>query len=186
MDDSRIVDLFWARDESAIDRTSEKYGPYCYSIAFNILNNSEDSDECVNDTYMSAWNSIPPKRPSVLRTFLGRIVRNLSIDLYRKKTAGKRSGSNADLILEELSECVSGKEDIDESVDAEEVTAAINDFLMNAKETDRKLFVLRYWYGSTVKSIAKKTGLTENNISVRLSRMRASLADLLWERGLIS
>ena len=150
MEDAAIVALFWDRDESAIAKTKEKYGSYCYSIAYNILNNSEDSEECVNDTYLSAWRTIPPKKPSVLRTFLGRLTRNISIDLFRKKHADKRGSGNAYSLLDELSECVSGTDNVSDDLDAKEISGIISSFLGSIKETDRIIFVLRYWYGFPV------------------------------------
>ena len=185
MEDAAIVALFWDRDESAIAETKEKYGSYCYSIAYNILNNSEDSEECVNDTYLSAWRTIPPKKPSVLRTFLGRLTRNISIDLFRKKHADKRGSGNAYSLLDELSGCVSGTDNVNDDVDAKEISGMISSFLGSIKETDRIIFVLRYWYGFPVDDISKKTGLSTNNVSVRLSRTRKALADHLRERGII-
>ena len=185
MNDSEIVNLYWKRSEQAVVETAKKYGKYCHTIAYNILENTEDSEECVNDTYLSAWRTIPPKKPSVLRTFLGRLTRNISIDLFRKKHADKRDSGNAYSLLDELSECVSGTDNVFDDLDAKEISGMISSFLGSIKETDRIIFVLRYWYGYPVDDISKKTGLSTNNVSVRLSRTRKALADHLRERGII-
>ena len=154
MEDERIVLLYWDRDEAAISESSMKYGAYCTSIAQNILKNPADAEECVNDTWLHAWNAMPPHRPSLLSTFLGKITRNLSFDLYRKMHRGKRGGSQVDAVLDELEECVSGKDNIERQWEMKELVAEINQFLQKLPEEKRCMFVLRYWYVDSIGEIA--------------------------------
>ena len=183
MDDAQIVQLYWDRNEQAISATSGKYGNYCASIARNILDSREDAEECVNDTYMSAWNSMPPHRPSNLAAFLGKITRNLSINRYRHKNAGKRGGGNATVVLDEIAELVSDTDDVEQAVDRRELIRAIDLFLDRLPADQRRIFVCRYWYFDRVSAIASRFGMTENHVSVVLSRLRAKLHRYLLERG---
>lgn len=183
MDDKAIVQMYWDRDENAISVTSEKYGSYCLSIAKNILYNLEDAEECVNDAYMSTWNSIPTNRPSVLSTYLGKIVRNLSFNLYKKNKAWKRGSGNIDLVLDELSELITDSSKTEDELDCKLLSVAINSFLSGLPAEKRKIFVCRYWYADSVKDIAKRLEMTENSVSVTLSRLRTSLHNYLLERG---
>lgn len=144
MDDNRIVDLYWKRSEQAITETSMKYGKYCYAIAYNILYNNEDSEESVNDTYLAAWNSMPPKRPDILSAFLGKITRYISIDRWKNRMALKRGGGEITLVLEELEECVSAKMSVEEEYLKKELLEDINQFLADLPETERKVFMYRY------------------------------------------
>ena len=146
MNDKDIIQLYLNRDQRALSATAKKYGKYCTSIAKNILGNNEDAEECVNDTWLHAWNAMPPHRPSLLSTFLGKITRNLSFDLYRKMHRKKRGGSQMDAVLDELEECVSGKDDIERQWEMKELIAEINQFLQKLPEEKRCMFVLRYWY----------------------------------------
>lgn len=182
MDDEKIVQLFWDRDETAISEASGKYGAYCLSIALNILGSREDAQECVNDTYLKAWNTIPPHRPEMLSTFLGKITRNLSFDRYRANRREKRGGDKAALVLDELSEVIGDRNSADEA-DRAELAAALNGFLGSVPPDKRRLFVLRYWYAYSVGDIAKRCGMTENNVSVTLNRLRGKLRKYLTERG---
>ena len=141
MDDAQIVQLYWDRDDQAIPATSDKYGNYCTSIAMNILSNQEDAEECVNDTYLNAWNSMPPHKPSILSTFLGKITRNLSFNRYKRNTANKRGGGELPVVLEELSDLVSGKDDVEQAFDQKELTKAIDTFLDPACSTSRACFL---------------------------------------------
>ena len=186
MDDVTIVQLFWDRSEKAIEAVSSKYGRYCHAIAKNILTSPEDAEECVNDTYLATWNSIPPKRPTVLPPFLGRITRNLALNRFNKEHAEKRGGGNLPLVLDELSEVIAGSESADSELYRKELLSVINDFLASLPSDKRKIFVCRYWYSDSVKDIAGRMKMTENNVSVSLNRMRNQLRTKLLEGGLIS
>ena len=181
--DSQIVQLYWDRDERAIPETAAAYGGYCFTIAHNILDSTQDAEECVNDTWLRAWNAIPPHRPSVLSAFLGRITRNLALQLFRRDHAQKRGGGEIDLVFEELSECVSGSESAEQSVNERELMRAINEFLAGQSAKKRKIFVRRYWYADSIAQIARRMHMSENSVSVTLHRMRAALRAYLEERG---
>ena len=182
MVDDKIVQLYWDRDEAAITATSDKYGAYCLSISRNILGNNEDAQECVNDTYLKAWNTIPPHRPAMLSTFLGKITRNLSFDRYKANRRDKRGGGQVAIVIDELSEIIADKSSESEP-DRAELIDAINSFLSELQADRRKMFVWRYWYSYGVSEIAKQVGTTENNVSVTLNRLRRKLREHLIERG---
>lgn len=182
MEDREIVNLYWQRNQNAINETASKYGNYCKTIANNILHNHEDSEECVNDTYLNAWNSIPPHRPNALSAFLGKITRHLSFDKLRYKNADKRGGE-IHLVLDELAECVSGTENVENEIERKELINVINDFLNTLSQEKSNIFLCRYWYAYPVSKIAKQFGLTENNVSVTLNRTRKKLKEYLTERG---
>lgn len=184
MDDNEILDLYFARSEQAIMETDQKYGPYCYSIANHILQSPSDAEESVNDTYYSAWKLIPPRRPQRFSTFLGKLTRNLSIDRWRKNTAGKRGGGETQLVLDELAECVAGEETPEAELLRKELTATLNRFLRALPERDRMVFLLRYYYASTQPEITQRTGLSANQIKYILQRTRKKLADTLKKEGL--
>jgi len=183
MEDAKIVQLYWDRDQNAIAETANKYGKYCTSIANNILGNSEDAQECVNDTYMNAWNSMPPHRPNMLSTFLGKITRNLSFNRYKHSNADKRGGGEIAAVLDELSECVSGKESVEQEIEYKELVKAIDSFLDTLSEEKRSIFICRYWYTDSISSIAKRHGMRENAVSMTLNRVRVKLKEYLMERG---
>ena len=183
MDDSKIVQLYWDRNELAIPATSEKYGNYCASIARNILGNQEDVEECVNDAYMSAWNSMPPHRPNILPAFLGKIVRNLSFTRYKRNTADKCGGGEAPVVLDEIAELVSDTDSVEQEIGRRELASAIDSFLGGLSAGKRSIFVCRYWYFDSISAIASRFGMTENNVSVTLSRLRSKLHNYLLERG---
>ena len=183
MEDENIIRLYWDRDETAIEETSKKYGKYCFSIANNILCSREDSEECVNDTYVKVWDSIPPKRPSIFSAFIGKITRNISLNRYKLNNAEKRGGSNMDIVLDEIGEIVSGQPGPEEEAVMSDMTAAVNEFLAALPAEKRIMFVRRYWYADDVKSIALRMGTSENNISVSVRRIRNNLRDYLIERG---
>ena len=178
MNDHDIVELYWARDERAIAESQLKYGKYCHSISANILSNESDAEECVNDTWVAAWRSIPPKKPSDLRTYLGKLTRNVSINRLK---ANRRAKRNPDLViaLEELSECIPLPEDTTD----ERLCTYLNEFLEITPALDRQLFMGRYWYGRTVREMAPRYGLTPNAVSQRLKRTRLALKSYLEERG---
>lgn len=183
MDDAAIVRLYWERDEQAIPATAEKYGGYCTAIAKNILGSHEDAEECVNDTYWKAWNAIPPHKPAILSAFLGRITRNLALNRYRHDTAEKRGGSRAAAVLDEIAELVSDTDSAEREAERRELIAALNAFLGALPAEKRRLFVRRYWYFDDVSAIAARFGMTENNVSVTLGRLRRKLRRFLSERG---
>lgn len=183
MEDAKIVQLYWDRDEQAIPATSDKYGSYCASIARNILGNAEDAEECVNDTYLHAWNAMPPHRPKMLSTFLGKLTRNLSLNRCRHNDAEKRGGGQRAAVLDELAELVSGGGEPEQEIDRRELLETINAFLDGLPRDKRRIFVCRYWYFDSVSEIAARFGLTENRVSVTLSRLRRKLRDHLSERG---
>lgn len=179
MEDSSIVDLYWARSENAITETSCKYGKYCYAIAYNILFNPEDAEESVNDTYMDAWNAMPPHRPSLLSTFLGKITRQHSIDKWRIKKAEKRGGGEIILALEELNDCVPSNQDVEQTLELRELTNAINLFLRGLPEMERNVFVSRYWFLASVKEIAERFSIGESKAKTMLFRTRKKLQTYL-------
>ncbi len=183
MEDAKIVRLYWERDERAIPATSEKYGRYCSAIAMQILGNSEDAEECVNDTYLHAWNSMPPHKPEMLSAFLGKLTRNLSFNRYKYNTAEKRGGGEVPAILEELSELVSDTGDTADALYEKELVAAINAFLGTLSQKKRCIFVCRYWYSDSVTDIAARYGMRVGAVSMTLNRMRKTLHDYLTERG---
>ena len=179
MEDTRIVDLYWARSEKAIEETSAKYGNYCYSIAFNILANAEDADESVNDTYLNAWNSMPPHRPAILSTFLGKITRRVSIDKWRGQTADKRGNGEIMLVLDELADCIPGRQNVEYEIEAAELAKVINDFVMSLPPMERRIFICRYWYFDQVSAISRQFGFSQSKVKMILHRQRKKLLDHL-------
>lgn len=185
MEDKEIVDLYWARSEKAITQTDVKYGKYCRYISFNILKNKEDSEECVNDTYLKAWESMPPTRPSILSAFLGKITRNLSLDRYRFGNAKKRGGGQVTYVIEELEECIPSSDNTEKIVDEMVLTKTLNRFLSELDEEKRKIFMRRYWYMSSVKDIASDYELTVSKVKMVLLRVRNDLKELLEKEGVM-
>ena len=185
MEDTEIIDLYWKRDERAIEETDRKYGKYCHTVAYNVLNDYEDSQECVSDTWLRAWNSMPPQRPSVLRAFLAKITRNLAYDRYRARSASKRGGGQTEAVLEELAEVVdlSGAWDPEDLYAAKELREAINQFVRNLPEREGDVFIRRYFFAEEISDIAKRYQLTQNNVTVILSRTRNKLRKYLKEGG---
>lgn len=175
MEDAQIVDLYWARSENAISETSAKYGKYCYAIAYNVLANHEDADESVNDTFLDAWNSMPPHRPSILSTFLGKITRRISIDKWRGRTAEKRGGGEIALALDELSDCIPSGHNVEHEVEAAELAKVINDFVMSLPPMDRRVFICRYWYLDSISTISRQFNFSESKIKMMLYRQRQRL-----------
>ena len=183
MEDEKILQMYFGRDEGAIGATAEKYGSYCTAIARNILSSREDVEECVNDTYLRAWNAIPPHRPGVLRAFLGKITRNLAFHRYRYNTADKRGGGELPLVLEELEGCVSGKESVEEAFDHKALVEDLNSFLEILPEEKRRIFVCRYFYTDSIGDIAQRFGMSYAGVSMTLSRLRSKLHTYLTKRG---
>lgn len=184
MEDSQIIRLYFDRAEEAIAQTAVKYGGYLHSVACNILRDPEDSRECVNDTYWRAWNSIPPCRPVSLPAFLGRITRNLALDAYRRRTAGSRGGGEMTLALEELGECVPAAMGPEEQLEKMVLTDLINGFLDNLSPENRRIFLRRYWYLSSVREIAQDYGLTQSKVKMSLLRSRNRLRQALEKEGI--
>ena len=184
MNDKNIVDLYFNRDEEAIAQTDKKYGRYCYSIAYNILTNKEDAEESVSDTYMTAWRAIPPRRPSVLSTFLGKITRHISIDRWRERSAYKRGGGEVTLALEELEDCVAGLQNVEMEYERKELIRAYVKFLDTLPVTERRVFLCRYWYVDSVEAIAGKFGFSQSKVKTMLYRTRVKLRKQLAEEGL--
>ena len=184
MNDKNIVDLYFNRDEEAIAQTDKKYGRYCYSIAYNILTNKEDAEESVSDTYMTAWRAIPPRRPSVLSTFLGKITRHISIDRWRERSANKRGCGEVTLALEELEDCVAGLQNVEMEYERKELIRAYVKFLDTLPVTERRVFLCRYWYVDSVEAIAEKFGFSQSKVKTMLHRTRAKLRMQLAEEGL--
>ncbi len=183
LEDSEIIRLFGERKEEALSETEKKYGAYYFSCAKNILENEEDAKECVSDTYLCIWNSIPPQKPENLKAYAAKICRNLALNFLRKKKAEKRGGGETEAVFDEISEFVSGTEDPEKSFEQKELAKAIDDFLEKLPKEKRKIFILRYWYFETVPEIAKRLEKTENSVRNTLFRTRKKLKDYLFERG---
>ena len=185
MDDQKIIDLYWSRSETAIKETDRKYGKYCYSIAYNILTNNEDAEESVSDTYMAAWKAMPPKRPSILATFLGKITRHLSIDRWRARNRYKRGGGEIVLALEELEDCVAENQAVEKALERKHMALLINRFLEALPKTERRIFLCRYWYLDSISDIANYYGFSESKVASMLHRTRKKLRTVLEKEGLL-
>ena len=182
MEDEKIIALYWERNENAVRETNAKYGRYCYTVAYNILHSHEDSEECVNDTWNSAWNIIPPEKPTRLQSFLARITRNIAIDRYRYENAQKRS-AEIEIAIDEYWECIPNQ---DAAIEDEVVLEkAINGFLASLDTKARIIFMRRYWFSDSYSDISKQVGLSEKNVSVRLTRIRKELRKYLSEREVL-
>lgn len=182
MEDSKIVDLYWERNEAALSETAAKYGNYCHKIAMNVLNSEDDSDECVNDTYLAAWNSMPESRPTLLGSFLAAIVRNLSLDKYRKNHSQKRGDGQMPLVLDELLE-VAGQSNTESEVDSMLLSESINNFLKSLNEETRFIFLRRYFFADSLEEIASTLKISEGKIKTVLFRTRNKLKDYLMKEG---
>ena len=186
MEDDKIIDMFWERSETAINETEKKYSRYCYSISFNILHNAEDAAECVNDTYLRAWNSIPPNRPKYFSSFLGKITRNLSLDKFKSRNAEKRGFGQIEIALSELDECISVsnvEREISKTTE-KELTELINIFLENLPKQKRIMFIQRYWYLMSVKTISEHSNKSESQVKSALFRIRKKLKIFLEKEGI--
>lgn len=178
MDDLEIVELYWERNERAIDETNIKYGRLLHRISFNILANHEDSQECVNDTYIKVWKSVPPERPRFFTAYLGRIVRNLSIDCWNKSRAQKRY-NGGEILLSELADCIPSSGTVWQEIETKMLSEILSNWLYTLPKNDRILFVRRYWYGDSIKELAIKIGTTPNKLSGHMYRLRSNLKDVL-------
>jgi len=183
MNDSEIIELYWNKDSKAISASMDKYGSYCFTIAYGILNDAQDSEECVNDTWLRAWYAIPPTRPTVLKVFFAKIARHLSFDRYKARKSLKRGGGETTLVLEELAECIADESDVEGQVDAKQLGKAINQFVVSLPERERNLFVRRYFFSEPIKVIANRYDMNENSVNVTLSRVRKRLRSHLSEEG---
>ncbi len=175
MEDCQIIELYWQKNTDAISETANKYGAYCFTIADNILHSTEDSEECVNETWLRAWNAMPPQRPKVLRMFLAKITRNLSLDYLNVRNAEKRGGGEVNLVLDELAECLVGGTNVEAIYETKELGRCIGGFVRELPELYGNVFVRRYFFTEPIAVIAERYGLTENNVTVILSRTRKKL-----------
>lgn len=183
MNDTQIIELYWQRSELALSETERKYGGYCMTIACNILGNREDSEECVNDTYLSAWNSIPPTRPVILSAFLAKITRNHALNRLKSRKRKKRGGGEAELLLSELEECIPSKSSAEELTDERYLGEVIGGFLKTLPEESAAIFTLRYFHCRSVEEIAKSSGFSKSKIASILFRTREKLRQTLAEKG---
>ena len=183
MEDQQIIELYFQRDEAAIAESKIKYGAYCTTIAGNILHRTEDAEECVNDTWLRAWNVIPPQRPVRLKLFLAKIVRNLAFDRYKHRNTEKRGGGELSAVLDELSECVADTADVEGELQSRALRSSLNAFVSELSAKERNIFVRRYFYADSMDAIARELGMTANSCSVTLSRIRKKLRLHLEQEG---
>ena len=183
MDDKQIVELYWQRDEHAIEATAAKYGPYCMKISRNILEDRADSEENVNDTYLHAWNAMPPQRPAILQAFLGKIARNLALNRYKAKSAQKRQGDAPALSLDDLDDCAVSRPGPESETAAAELGASISAFLRTQSEDARSMFILRYFYCDSIEEISSRFGCGESRVKTTLLRTRRKLKQHLIKEG---
>ena len=186
MEDSKIVDLYWQRSEDAIPETAVKFGGYCRTIAYNILSDEQDSEECVNDTWFKAWTSMPTHRPALLAPYLGKLTRWLSLTRLRERNALRRGGGETALVLEELAEALPDHDSTDpeRQVELKELSEALRRFVSGLDDTEAQIFLARCWYMTGVKEIAEKFGITPGSVSTTLHRTRRKLQTYLKEEGL--
>ena len=181
IEDGKIIELFFRRSEQAIRELDEKYGKVCRKLSHNIVNNRQDAEECVNDAYLGAWNAIPPAKPSPLLTYICKIVRNISLKTYWRKAASKRSGTYT-IAMEEIEACIADPNTVEIEIEVRELARIIESFLDTLTTENRVIFMRRYWFSDSCKDIAEFVGLSEKNISVRLTRIRKKMRDYLAER----
>ena len=181
IEDEKIIDLFFNRSEKAIQELDIKYGKVCHKLSYNILNNKQDAEECVNDAYLGAWNSIPPTRPNPLLSYIVKIVRNISLKIYWRKEAAKRSG-HYKIALEEIEGYITDQKTVEDEIEARELARIIEEFLDTLTVENRVIFMRRYWFADSYKDIAELVGISEKNISVRLTRIREKMKQYLIER----
>ena len=183
MEDEQILDLFFSRDEQALEETDRKYGGYCYCLANSILQNQQDAEETVSDTYLKAWNSIPPKRPDVFKMFLAKITRNLAFSRWRQYTAEKRGGGEMPLVLEELEGCIPARGDVEDHMNARELTRAIRMFLDTLPVREQDIFLRRYFFVEESTVIAQRYHMKPGTVLRTLSRTRGKLKAYLTQEG---
>ena len=182
MDDKQIIELYFERNEQAVRETEKKYGRFCHCIAMNVLGSYEDAEECVNDTYHTAWNRMPPDFPQSLSAFLGRITRNISIDRFRANRAQKRY-NGMEVMLSELNDCVPSSTNVEQIVDARRLSELISNWLESLPLDDCTLFVRRYWHGDAVQALAFECGCTPNQMAQRMLKLRKGLKTFLEAEG---
>ena len=182
MEDSQIVELYWARDEQALTETDKKYGPYCHTISYNILRNRQDVEECINDTYIRAWNAMPPQRPFALGAFLGRIARNVSLHVWQAKHALRRGGGRVNAVLTELSDCVADGPEA--QLEARELSRHLDTFLRQLPQKDRCVFVRRYWHLDSIEEISLRYHIAAGSVKSNLFRSRKKLRVYLEKEGI--
>lgn len=180
-EDEEIIELFFARSEDAIRELHLKYGKICHRLSYNILNDAQDAEDCVNDAYLGAWNAIPPARPDPLLPYLCKIVRNISLKLYHRKGAARRNSSHT-IAMEEIEACLAGPDTVEAQIEARELARHIEGFLDTLSPENRAIFMRRYWFFDSCRDIAQRAGLTEKNVTVRLTRIRRKLKEYLAER----
>lgn len=185
MEDSQIVELFWNRDERAVEETQRKYGTYCHSIAYRILNDHMDADECVNDAYQGAWNSIPPQKPAVLSAYLGKLTRRISLKVLRSRGTQKRGGGEVALSLEELGESLPACSGVEESVDFKELVSTLDAFLVSLPVEERRVFVRRYFHALSIEEICRQFGYSKSKTESMLHRIRKKLKNQLQKEGYV-
>lgn len=183
MEDNEILDLYFERSEDAISETNNKYGKYCKYIANNILHNQQDVEECVNDTYIKLWNTIPPNRPKSLSAFLGKIVRNIALNKYERNNADKRGCGQVALVIDELNECIPNNINVEFEIESITLTNILNQFLASLDVDKRKIFIRRYWYLNSIKDIAHSYGISESKVKMSLLRSRNKLKKVLEKEG---
>ena len=184
MNDAEIIELYIRRDESAIQETEARYGHYCHAIALNIVSVKEDAEECVSDTYLNAWNSIPPQKPDSLKTWLGKTVRNISLDLWRKNHRQKRY-AGMEQLFDELAECIPSPSNIDAELEKQQIVDFLNHWLSKLSKNDRALFMRRYWNGEPVKVLAELYHISPANLANRLYYLRKKLKKSLEKEGVV-
>ncbi len=185
MKDSEIINLYFERNEEAIEMTCKKYGAYCKTIAENILKNPEDSEECVSSALLRLWNSVPPEKPENLKIFLAKITRNIALNVLKAKSAEKRGGKEDFITFDELSECIPAKNSVEESFDAAELEKVVNDFAKKLPEKERNIFIRRYFFFESPKEIGERYAFSENRVSVILHRIRKKLRKYLKKEGFL-
>ena len=183
MEDRQIVDLYWARSERAITETDKKYGRYCHYIAYQILSDDLDAEEIVNDTYLKTWNTVPPKYPDPLKTYVGMISNQLALNRYDEKTAAKRGGGKMPLIFHELDECLADEEENIDIAEAVVLRDLLNRFIWSLPKKTRNIFVRRYWYASSLAEIAEEYGMRESAVAMLMFRTRQKLREFLQKEG---
>ena len=183
MDDKSIVALFWNRNEQAIEAAAEKYGSYCRTIALRILENTFDAEECVNDTYKAAWDSIPPNKPAILSTYLGKLTRRISLKVLRARDTQKRGNNEVALSIEELHECVPDSFSLSDEIEFKELVHSINTFLSQLPISERRVFILRYWHGYPIAEICERFGYSKSKVESMLHRTRSKLKKQLMKEG---
>lgn len=184
MQEETLLELYFSRSELALEQTKQQYGTYCYAIAYRILAQPQDAEECENETYWKAWQAIPPNRPHSLKAFLGKITRNLALHFWERNHAAKRGGNAVDLALDELTECIPASDSVEQAADAAALQACLQSFLQQLPKETRIVFVQRYWYLNAIAEIARKNGIGESKVKMLLLRTRKKLKAALETEGI--